>query len=317
MSERDIKKLLALVEKHLGTSWLDISDWLRSQNSLDAIESRLLAGDYAGLVQEVESAAARFAAETHSQFVRAGQAGSEWLDSQPALADKLIRFDAVNDRAVLAARRNEYELIQGLTAETRQTIRQVVVDGQRAGLNPRTIARDIRDSITLTPNQAQHVANYRRALEQGDWSNALGRELSSGQTDRTVRRLARDGGSMTEQQIDQAVERYRQNYVTYRAETIARTEGSRNVHAGLREGMQQAIDRGDVKADQVLREWIHGPSRLHSRADHVAMDGVQVRWDEPFVFSDGTRKMHPCDGNGGAKHDAGCTCTEATVLVAV
>lgn len=246
--------------------------------------------------------------------MRAGQAGAEWLDSQPALADKLIRFDAVNQRAVFAARQNELELVQGLSAETRQTVRQVITDGQRSGLNPRTIARDIRQSIGLTPTQEQHVRNYRRALEQGDFGNALGRELSSGQSDRTVRRAQRDGTALTEQQIDTAVERYRQNYVQYRAETIARTESARNVHAGIDESMRQAIERGDVEAEQLVKEWIHA-GRGHSRPAHAAMDGKTVKWGELFELPTGARMRYPHDPSAGADENANCRCTYATTLV--
>jgi hypothetical protein len=44
------------------------------------------------------------------------------------------------------------------------------------------------------------------------------------------------------------------------------------------------------------------------------MSGKTVKFGEPFVFSDGTRKMFPGDGQGGAEHDANCRCTIATTL---
>jgi hypothetical protein len=138
MSEHDLRRLLALVESQLGTSWVDISEYLRSINGLDAIEARLRAGDFYGVVQGIEDAAKKFATETHASFVTAGRAGSEWLDS--ALPDKLVRFEAMNPRAVYAAQRNELELVHGLTLETRQTMQQVIVQGQRAGTNPREMA---------------------------------------------------------------------------------------------------------------------------------------------------------------------------------
>lgn len=288
---------------------------MRGQNDLDAVEARLLAGDYRGLVAEVESAARRFAAETHGQFVRSGQAGAKWLDDQPALADKLIRFDITNERAVRAAQRNELELVYGITDETRVNVRNVLVDGQRAGLNPRTIARDLRDSLGLTPQQERAVRSYRRALESGNWGNALGRELSSGQTDRTVRRMQRDDGKMTEQQIEAAVERYRKNQIAYRAEVIARTESAKNVHLGLHEAFSQAIERGDVEADQLVREWIAGPRTRYARDQHQDMDGQQVKWMEPFTAPDGTRLMYP--GSGPPEHAINCRCTVATTLASI
>lgn len=310
MSERDVKRLLALVEKHLGREWREVSDWLRDQNSIDAIESRLLAGDYAGVVREIESAARRFATETHSQYLRSGHAGTKWLDDK--IPDRLIRFDVTNERAVYAARRNELQLVSGLTTEARETTMRVMVDGQRAGLNPRSVAREIRDSITLTPNQAQHVSNYRRALTEGRFGDATRRELRDARSDRTLARLSRDGGQLTEKQIDTMVERYRKNYVAYRAEVIARTESARNVHAGLAESFTQAIERGDIEAEAIVREWIAGPRTQHARDQHQAMNGQQRKWNEAFEAPDGTRLMHP--GDGPPEHAAQCRCTVATTL---
>lgn len=312
MSERDIRKLLDLVAKHLGKSWVEISDYLRGidQNSLDAIEARLVAYDYAGVVAEVESAARRFAADTHSQFVRSGQEGARWLDGQ--IDDKLIRFDITNTRAVRAAQQNELELVYGMTNESRVVARNVIAEGQRAGLNPRTIARDLRDSIGLNPVQERAVRSYRAALESGQWSNALGRELSDGRGDKTVRRMQRDDGTLTEQQVDSLVERYRQNQLTYRAEVVARTESAKNVHAGLHEAFSQAIDRGDVEADQLVREWIAGPRTKDAREQHQEMDGDTAKWGEAFTAPDGTKLMYP--GYGPPEHSINCRCTVATTL---
>lgn len=310
MSERDIRRLLALVERHLGVSWREVTDWLREQNSIDAIEARLLAGDYAGVVKEVESAAARFAAETHSQFVRAGQAGAEWLDSQPALADKLIRFDAVNPRAVTAARQNQLELVYGMSDEQRANVSSILAE--RQSLNPRSVARNIRDSIGLNPQQEKALRSYRQALESGDFSNALGRELSSGHSDRTIRRVQGADGQLTERQVETAVARYRENLVTARAEAIARTESTKAVHQGLHESFSQAIERGDVEADQIVREWIAGPRTRYAREQHQEMDGQQRKWNEPFEAPDGTRLMYP--GSGPPRHAVNCRCTTATTL---
>lgn len=314
MSERDLQRLLALWERTLGQGWLDVADWLRSlpENSLQAIESRLNAGDVGGLIKEVESAALRLAAEMEAAYTAGARAAANALDEQ--IADKLIRYDATGYRAVTQARRNQLELVQGLTAEARETVRTVIIDGTRSGVNPRAMARDIQDTISLTPHQAQHVVNYRRALERGDWSNALGRELRDARSDRTLARLARDGGSLSEQQIDRMVARYRDNYIAFRAETVARTEAARNVHAGINEGYQQAIDRGDVET--LVKEWLPGPVTRNARSQHRASSLLEQRpkLHEPFVMPDGTRMMYPGDPSGSAEHTANCRCTYAVTI---
>jgi hypothetical protein len=318
MSERDMKKLLDLIEKHLGTEWQGVIDWLRGldSNSVAAIEARLIAGDYAGLLKEVDQAAKMFAAASHQGYEHAGREAAKWLDEQPGLADRLVRFDATNDRAVYAARRNELELAQGLSQETRQNVRQILVDGQRQGLNPRTMARDIRDSIGLTPTQESHVRNYRRALETGDYQNAMQRELHDDRANTRLRRLSRDGGQLTEQQIDTMTERYRTAYVEYRTEVIARTESAKNVHAGIQESFRQAIERGDIDADQLVKEWIPGPRTKDARPAHRSSALLDQRpaVGDPFVLADGVKMQWPGDPSAPVAELANCRCTFSTTF---
>lgn len=309
-------KLLALVERHLGKSWVEISEWLRERNSLDAIEQRLLAYDFEGVIAEVESAAAKFAADTQAEWARAGRSASKWLDDQ--LPDRMVRFDLTNQHAVRAAERNTLELVQGLTDETRTVIRRVIVTGQRAGLNPRSIARDLRDSLTLTEQQAIWVSNYRRALQEGNFANAMGRQLHDRRSNGMLRRVASEGGSLTENQVDDLVERYRLRQIASRAVTVARTESQRNVETGVQEAFDQAVGRGDIEAEQIVSEWIPGPDTDNARPFHreAALLDQRPKHGEDFVMSDGVRMKHPGDQRGGAKHNAGCRCTTARTLEA-
>jgi hypothetical protein len=318
MSEHDMRRLMELIERTLGREWLDLDDWIRDQNSLDDIEARIRDGDWRGAVGKIEDAALKFAAEIHTSYVQSGQAAAAWLDKQPQTADRLVRFDQANERSVDRARRNQLELVRGFQDEraqvTRQVVRRAMVEGAQGGINPRQVARDFRASIGLTPYQEEIVANYRRELERGDWANALGRELTNGHNDRTVRRLQRDGGRLTERQVDAMVEGYRKNWIGYRAETIARTEALRNAHEGAAEATQQAIDGGVIEAEDIMLEWHAGPRTLNAREQHRAMDGKTTRHGEPFVLPDGTRMSHPGDPAGGAKHNANCRCAYSTTL---
>lgn len=300
-------RLLALLEKQIGKSWIEIGEWLRTQdaNAIDAIEARLVVGDYAGVVQSVEAAGARFAADTQQAYVTAGQRAAKWLDDQPALADKLVTFDGVNERAVQRARVNRYELVRGFTEEQRTIARNIIVDGMQRGENPRVMARDLRDSIGLTATQEQHIRNYRRALETGRFADARERQLHDDRYNRTLDR----GEPLTPQQIDKMVGRYRQNYIAHRAEVISRTEALRAANEGSEELFRQAIERGDVTAAQLVKTWHAGPATRDARASHQAMDGVSVPVLDPFVLPDGTRLMHPGDPAGGAHNNAQCRCT--------
>jgi hypothetical protein len=311
-----MQTLLDLVEKHLGGEFLDIADWLRSTNSLDDIEARIRAGDWSGAVQQIQDAALRFAAETHSQYVRSAETASKWLDEQPATADSLIRFDVTQPAVIQRARDNQLEKVYGFLDDQNQIARQItqraLADGTAASMNPREIAQQFRDSIGLAPVQEQWLANYRRSLESGDYTRALGYELSSGHSDRTIA-AARDGGyAITNEQKELAVERMRQNLLTYRAETIARAETGKNVHQGVEDAYNQAIDRGDVSADQLEKEWIHGSNR-QPRPTHVAADGQKVGFRDTFDIG-GVRMKYPHDESAPVSEVAGCTCTFATTI---
>lgn len=318
MSERDMQRLLALVERVLGREWIDASEWLRSlpDNTVEAIETRLIAMDYPGLVAELETAAKTFAAATHAQFERAGRAESKWMDKQPALKEQLIRFDVKNPDVVRAAETNELANVQGLTEEMRANISAALRDGANTSANPREVARSIRDSIGLTEQQGRWVRSYEADLRAGRFSAALGRELRDERSDKLLRRMRKERGQLTEKQIASLVERYRKNQLKYRAEMIARTESARNVHAGSMEAFRQAIDRGDLEAEDLIREWHPGPRTKHARVDHRASSLLDQRpaFTEPYLMPDGAHMMYPGDEAGGAANVVHCRCTQSITL---
>ena len=316
MTKRDTERLLALVRKHLKGEYIDVSSWLRDENDLADIEERIRRGDYTGAVAKIDDAARKAASEIHQSYVDSGREAARWLDDR--IADKLIRFDVTAPEVVARARSNELELVRGFRDERHKIARQItqraLVEGAQGGINPRRVARDFRDSIGLTPQQEQWVANYRRALESGDYDKALSYELSSGVADRSVRAALAKGKTIAPERIDAMVESYRQNAITYRAETIARTESLRNVHQGVGDLMKQAVARGDVKAEQLDAEWHAGPATKDARPEHQAMSGVRVPFGQDFVLPDGTRMSGPGDPRGGAKHNASCRCARSVAF---
>lgn len=306
--------LLNLIAQRVGIRYEDVAEWLRSQNSLGEIEDRILRGQYA--LVGLDDAAKQIATESTDSYYAAGKRTAEWLDSK--IDDRLVRFDTAASPIVVRARQNELELVQGFQEERWQVARQItqraVQESATLGRNPRRVAQDFRDSIGLTPQQEQWVANYRRALEQGEYTRATGYELSSGQADRTLRSYVDKEKQLTPAQIDDFVERYRANALNYRAETIARTEALRNANQGVQDSIDQAVKRGDVEPAMLSKEWHAGPATDDSRDMHQAMDGVQVPFGEDFVLPDGTRMSGPGDPRGGAKHNANCRCTSSVAL---
>lgn len=308
MSERDMNALIRLLEQQLGVQWADVQEWLRSRNGLAEIEAKLVAGRLNEVLFDVTAAAQKFAAEVNSSYLLAGQRSAAYLDSK--VADTLIHFDSAHPLVVQRQRANSLEQVQGLVGEARAVVRQVLVEGSQTGAAPRATARRIRDSIGLTAPQERALTNYRTALEAGDWSKAMGYELRDGRADRSMR----SGMDLSQQQIDSLADRYRTNQIAHRAETIARTESLRVAHEGASDAIVQAIQRGDIDADQLVKEWHAGPATRYARPEHRHMNGQTVGVLDDFVLPDGTHMSHPGDARGGAAHVANCRCTTSTTF---
>ena len=179
-------------------------------------------------------------------------------------------------------------------------------DGIERGLNPRDQARQFRESVGLTGRQENAVQNYRRALEsaaEGD-SAALSRQLRDRRFDRTVQRAARTGKPLTTSQINRMTSRYRQRYIKYRAEVIARTEALRSVHAGTEELYRQAIDAGHVQEQELQRTWISAADE-RTRVSHQNLNGMIRGINETFPGLAGELK-YPGDPDAPASETIQC-----------
>lgn len=309
MSEKQMSDLLALVERQLGKGWVDIVERLRDLNTLDDLEARLAEGNESAVIQGVQDAAKEYAGEITAGYTKAAETTATWLGEQ---TNATIAYK-VSPQAERAALKVTTELVKGFSDEQHETVAHVIAAGVRDSRNPREIARDIRSSIGLTPDQADAVASYRKALENADYSNALGRGLRDGRYDRSLRATSRDGDTLSAEKIDTMVEAYRQKYIAYRAEVIARTQALAAVHAGNDEMFRQAIARGDIEADQLEGQWNPGPKTKYSRPDHRDADLLAQRpkFGEPFVLGDGTEMMHPGDPAGGVENCACCRCNRS------
>lgn len=322
MSERDMQKLIALLEKSLGAQWIDLAEWLRDlpANQLAAIEQRIAEGRFTELVQEMDKAGLQWAADTQAAYVEAAEATAAWLDGQTSLRDKLIHFDTADLNVAQRAAHNKLERVVGFQDEANEIARQItqraIYESAATGVNPRRVAQDFRDSIGLAPIQEEWVANYRRALEAGDFTNVMGRQLHDDRSNRLLERIRRDGDQLSQDQIDTMVERYRKAMVQMRAETIARTEAAANAELGHKDAIDQAVRRGDVDAELLEKEWHSRPPGPHAREMHQEMDGRRVPWGQDFELPDGTLMAHPHDERGGAKHNANCGCTSSVTLAA-
>jgi hypothetical protein len=186
------------------------------------------------------------------------------------------------------------ELITDLGDSAKETITSVTLAGVRAGDSAADIAANIRDTISLTPSQANAVASYRRALEELD-TNALGRALRDSAGDSIVSDAIASGDPLPDVAIEDLVDAYTENYLDYRAATIARTESLRAGNAGLRDSYTQAVDRGVMPEAAIKRVWLLD---LDEATCDVCLgildanpDGVGL--NEEFAEADGDPPVHP------------------------
>lgn len=313
MSDEEMQSLIADVSRQIGESWSDTVAQIQDDNTLEDIEARLKAGDLAGAVTGIEEAAKVLADGELDAYGTAGDAAASWLTTSSGVS---VAYTPANPYAATWAAQNKLDLVRELTDEQRETLQEIHRVGIAAGRTPAQIARDMRGSLGLTKAQTQIVENYRRALEAGDFGNALGRQLSDGRSDRTIASAQAKDGTLSPAQIDAAVDRYRQNWISFRAETIARTEGQRVAHQGTRDLMRHAVSTGDIAADDLQREWNHGHAGPTSRSGHRQMNHQRRGLEEPFENPlTGAKLMCPCDPDADPSETIHCACCVSTRYV--
>ncbi len=224
--------------------------------------------------------------------------------SVAAVADALIKrtrfvarlggFDQVNPYAVDAVQSYGARLVQQMTEELKQTIRDIVSDGISAGVNPRTTAIAIRDQIGLTAAQRKAVKNFRRFLEERS-PEVLTRELRDKRFDPSVRAHILGDRTLSGSDIGAMVARYEERYIKYRAEAIARTESIRALSIANRAAWRQVEQK---IGGETRRKWFTArDERLCEVCEPIPrMNAEGVGLDEPFDTPEGPvmdPPMHP------------------------
>lgn len=198
--------------------------------------------------------------------------------------------------------------IREIDQTTRATIRQVLQSGLTAGDDPFAIARRVRGSIGLTQRQEAAVNNYERMLRALD-PEVLDRKLRDRRSDASVARAISNDMALTDAQVRSLVDRYRDRYLKYRANVIARTESIRAVQGAQWELFQDMINKGQIDARQVRRTWIT-TNDAHVRDAHMQiplMNPRGVGQSETFSSPLGPI-LYPGDPSAPAANTIQCRC---------
>lgn len=193
-----------------------------------------------------------------------------------------VAFDHLSPHVVTAIRTLEDGALSALKTEIRQTVRDTVERGIKAGKSPIAIGREIRDVIGLAPTHAEQVANYRAALEAGDLTKVKGYTLRPKRYDDILAR-----GELTPAQIDRAVEAYRESRLAQNAVTNAKTITFNAYKQGQQLAWQDAKAKGVVPPGfQPMKTWKHFDPQPDPRPEHQAMNGETVPLDQPYSNGD-------------------------------
>ena len=301
--EDQIRDALDAAERSIGGAVTEAFDWLAERNTEAEIASRM-AGHVDEIVADIDRAGEMIAQAVNDAFAARMRAISDAIGSA---IDTKFHADPQNPLAVQAMRDNRLRIVREVVDEQRTVIREVLIDAVQRGTNPLEAARTIRQSIGLTQHQLRYVDSYRSALERNSL-DALARQLRDRRFDPTVRRAASGERLLTREQIDRMVERYRERWIKFRADTIARTEALRSVHQGANEAYRQAIERGDLSAETLEGTWYHHDPQSHPRPHHQEMHGQVQPWGTPFVSGLGNELMHPGDPDAPASETVNCHC---------
>jgi len=222
----------------------------------------------------------------------------------------VFRFDVRNSRSEAWLRDHSSSLVTRITDDTRDNIRTIIQRGVAEGRNPRNIALDIVGRVNpdngrrtggiigLTAPQERWVGNARRDLTNLD-PHYFTRVQRDKRFDSIVRKAIDTGTPLSGAKIDALVDKYSDNLLLQRGETIARTEAMQSLNKAADDAFRQAIDEGTLKPNAVTKAWDSaGDNRV--RESHKAMDGQTVQMDEPFKSPDGAQLMFPGDTSLGA-----------------
>lgn len=290
-AEREAGKYRPAMRRAILSAW----EALRVDLPMTAIERLLRAGaidTIAGLVADAtgDLMGIRFTPLIRDVF--SASASSQLARMPSPLAG--ARFDLLNPRSSAAAVRLETQALSTLTTEAADMVRQAAARGLDAGINPRAVAREIREAIGLAPNQEAAVLNFRDALTRIDASkDALGYALRDRRFDRTLLSARKSGAPLSPDQVDRMTAAYRQRALAWNAETHARTAALDAQRAGATEAWETALAESGFDRNRVTKRWVATQDE-RTRPEHAEADGTVVQFDEQFPVDGGV--MTPGEG---------------------
>ncbi len=254
---------------------------------LDALAAALSSGDINAVFTILDQATAAFGGMTNALMdviFAGGLLGAAQVTKD--VGSVVFEFNRLNPKLIDWLKTYNLGLIREIEGKTKEGIRTQLLDGMKAGINPRDQASNIKTIVGLTQRQSAAVANFRRELEgfhekrtAGGYGlgkkidrvnghqvfrpgedgkpkdGILNRRLRDFRYDGLLANAVKTGKPLTPDQINKMVDAYARKYRKYRAETIARTESLRTTNMGVQEAWRQAVENGTVVEELIRRFW--------------------------------------------------------------
>lgn len=243
-----------------------------------------------------------------NEAIIGGSSLTRSLIPEPAWLNINHFFDIFNPTTASFIQTYKFGLITNISEVTRTAIRNLMVEDIREGRNPIATARGVRNSIGLTPGQERAVRNYRKYLETLD-TQALQRALRDKRFDSTIKNAINMGKPLSTSQIEKMTNRYRERYIKYRSEVIAKTESLRAVTIGNEENIRQLIYNNDIDTENVRKYWkTRGDEKVRNFHQKIPGENSEGRsLDEDFSTPLGPLR-YPRDPRGTAENTIQCRC---------
>lgn len=294
---------------------------IRGSVAIARLEEAIRAGDLEAARRIVNLSQARFSELTEGNR-GVYLAGGEFSANQ-APASLGFSFNVNSPRAARYLQEKSSALLDLIINDQNQMIRDVLSEGVDAGVNPRRLALDLVGRVDrrtgervggrlgLTANQARYVSSAQSELLSGDRAqmrNYLQRQARDKRFDSMVLKAIEDEAPIPRPDADRIAARYSDNLLQVRGETIARTEALESFHAGADEALNQAVEEGFARSEDIVKVWSStGDARV--RDGHRAMDGQTVGLNETFVDPvTGDRLRYPADSQASAATRVNCRC---------
>jgi hypothetical protein len=173
--------------------------------------------------------------------------------------DPKIRFDVTNERIKKYAEKYTATLVEGIRKQTQEAISSFAMDAINRGIPPRQSADKIKQIVGLNSRQSQALINREQQLIKSGFKGT---------------------------KLDAALNDYRDKQLTYRAETIARTEASFINNNGLAMIVEENVSSGYIDPSAAKKKWVVTP---HDNICDVClpMNGQTVGIYDDFELDDG------------------------------